>query len=417
MKTKTHIKSMIAYLLIIMLLAGITGIAFADEETPDEPETTEETAEEAGTEDPDAEVPGTEETDAEATDTEGADTEEAETEENDIMAPEEPAALSFPDMPETHWAYAEVTALTEAGIIDGYEDGTYRPNNDVTRAEWAKIMIGAAGLPADDLSVLFTDAVEDQWYIPFINAAADYLPGYDDDSYHPNEAALREDVIVSMAMLKGYDVSAADDSCLDQFSDADTIADDARAYVALAVENGLIGGFNDGTIRPDATLNRAQAAIILWRAFMKDAPLGGSGDEADTDAEETDDSRYPDRDLVIMTDAGKKFVVFGELMQASLLTEFGINAALNVIDPTAFADIVAADASDAIICDMDTLDAINALFEEPVYVGIPCVENDGVIICIAAHIDAVGLQEVFEATLEAFLEAGADEFVLDNWDA
>ena len=89
-----------------------------------------------------------------------------------------------------------------------------------------------------------------------------------DCTFRPDQAAVREDVTLSMVKLKGYDVSNVDYSYLSQFTDTNSISNSLKAYVAVAVEKDLISGFDDGTFRGQDTLTRAEAATLLWRAFQ-----------------------------------------------------------------------------------------------------------------------------------------------------
>lgn len=181
----------------------------------------------------------------------------------------------FWDVPKDHWAFGYISELVDKGVLNGYEDGSFRPDDTVTRAEWAKIMVLAAGLPpvyGFETPDRYFDShfwdMHDHWANPYVNAAEDYLSAYGDGSFKPDQAAVREDVTVSMVKLKGYDVSKVDYSYLSRFSDINSISNSLKAYVAVAVEKELIDGFEDGTFRGQDTLTRAEAATLLWRAFQ-----------------------------------------------------------------------------------------------------------------------------------------------------
>lgn len=181
----------------------------------------------------------------------------------------------FWDVPKEHWAFGYISELVDKGVLNGYEDGSFRPDDTVTRAEWAKIMVLAAGLPlvyGFETPDRYFDShfwdMHDHWANPYVNAAEDYLAAYGDGSFKPDQAAVREDVTVSMVKLKGYDVSKVDYSYLSRFLDVNSISNSLKAYVAVAVEKELIDGFEDGTFRGQDTLTRAEAATLLWRAFQ-----------------------------------------------------------------------------------------------------------------------------------------------------
>lgn len=181
--------------------------------------------------------------------------------------PQQDYPQRFWDVPKDHWAFNYIAELVNKGVLAGYEDGSFRPDTTVTRAEWAKIMVLAAGLPANDNNVYFTD-MNNHWANIYVNTAKDYLAAYTDGTFKPDQAAVREDVTVSMVKLKGYDVSNVDYSYLSQFTDVNSISNSLKAYVAVAVEKDLISGFEDGTFRGQNTLTRAEAATLLWRAFQ-----------------------------------------------------------------------------------------------------------------------------------------------------
>ncbi|MBQ2665052.1 MAG: S-layer homology domain-containing protein [Clostridia bacterium] len=173
----------------------------------------------------------------------------------------------FYDVPKDHWAFEYISELVDRGVIAGYEDGSFRPSGTVTRAEFAKIMVCAASVPTADNNVYFTD-MQNHWAVPYVNAAENYLTAYSDNTYRPDQAAVREDVTMAMVRLKGYDVSNVDFSYLSGFTDTDSISNNIKAYVAVAVEKGLISGFEDNTFRGQGTLTRAEAATLLWKAFQ-----------------------------------------------------------------------------------------------------------------------------------------------------
>ncbi len=183
-------------------------------------------------------------------------------------------AQRFSDVPPDHWAYQYVGELVERGAINGYPDGKYYPDKIVTREEFAKIMVVAAGLTAAPVAYSnYTDVDVTYWASPFIETAKPYMTAYQDSwggtSFHPKDGALREDIAVAVVKLKGYDTRLADLSILQtMFSDVDGISAAAQPYVALAVENGIISGYLDGTFRGQATITRSEAAAMLWRAFQ-----------------------------------------------------------------------------------------------------------------------------------------------------
>jgi len=185
--------------------------------------------------------------------------------------PENTYEQTFSDVPTTNWAFQYISELVNDNVLSGYPDGQFRPNNNVTRAEFAKIMISASGIqvkPATSTS--FEDVAVTDWYCSYIESSKEFLTGFQyggSAMYLPNKAAIREDIAVALVKLKGYDISVADLGMLQtMFSDYDSISESAKRYVAVAVERGLVSGYDDGTFRGQKSITRAEAATLIWRA-------------------------------------------------------------------------------------------------------------------------------------------------------
>lgn len=208
----------------------------------------------------------------------------------------------FNDVPSSHWAFSYIGDMVQRGVLNGYPDGNFYPNNTVTRAEFAKIMVGAAQIPVYQPGYKYFQDVEvDAWYAPYVHSAYPFLSGYvyrTGRYYKPNDAALREDIAVALVKLKGYDISYATTSTLsDKFDDISSISNDARPYVAVAVEKGLVSGYGDRTFRGQNTISRGEAAAMLWRAYQYGNDNKVFDDEAYTSGSEyynDDNTSYGD---------------------------------------------------------------------------------------------------------------------------
>ncbi len=179
----------------------------------------------------------------------------------------------FDDVKETHWAFSYINEMSSRGILKGYPDGAFYPENPVTRAEFAKIMCLASGLTVSTVSsASYSDVDTDDWFAPYVETGKYYLSGYVSNGqkfYMPDSNALREDIAVALVKLKGYDTTIYDESVLKtMFTDWQSISEGARKYVSVAIEKGLISGFEDNTFRGQDTITRAQASALLWRAYQ-----------------------------------------------------------------------------------------------------------------------------------------------------
>lgn len=205
--------------------------------------------------------------------------------------PQNTPTVSFTDLPNTHWAYKYIAEMVNKKVLEGYPDHKFRPDNTISRAEFATIIVKAAGLQAKKVNYSsFSDVKVTDWYSPWIETAKDYLTGYraanGEYIYNPTAPALREDITVAIVKLKGYDVARlANRSIIEaMFKDYEGISESAKDYVAIAVENGLVSGYPDETFRPQNSITRAEAAALLWRAFMygNDNKGVGGGDQSTT---------------------------------------------------------------------------------------------------------------------------------------
>lgn len=186
-----------------------------------------------------------------------------------MMAGAMPSAFavgSFSDVKENHWAGSYISVMADRGIIDGYDDGSFMPEKNVTRAEFAKMLSGAAGL-SEKTEGSFTDVNEGDWFAEYVKLIAPYLVG-EGDMFKPQEGAKRKDVAAAIVRLCGIDASKSDAEALEKkFSDVSTLSAVDKQYIAAAVEMGVMDGFDEGVFKPEKCITRAQAAAIIGRTF------------------------------------------------------------------------------------------------------------------------------------------------------
>ena len=177
-------------------------------------------------------------------------------------APTKQYEQKFSDVTKDYWAFSFIGEMIERKVLNGYPDGLFRPDDMVTRAEFAKIIVNAASLKvASTGRTSFADVSTKDWCNPFIETAKSYLTGFRDPNgaylYKPDAPALREDIAIAIVKIKGYDTSIVDRSLIEKmFKDIDSISESAKDYVALAVEKGLISGYPDGTFRGQDSITR-----------------------------------------------------------------------------------------------------------------------------------------------------------------
>ena len=189
--------------------------------------------------------------------------------------PQQDYPQRFWDVPKDYWAYEYIERLAFQGIINGYDDGTYLPEKQVTRAEWATMLSNTVVKNNSPNDVTLADDLDEEaWWTPYLRNVYSYFPpkkeilnGVEILLYRPDEFATREDVTASVIRVLEYNLDNADLPLLYSFSDYDAIDQNNRAYIALAIEKGIINGFEDKTFRGKEPLTRSQAATILTKAI------------------------------------------------------------------------------------------------------------------------------------------------------
>lgn len=190
---------------------------------------------------------------------------------------------TFHDVKSNFWAADEINAMAHIGVINGYEDNSFRPNNPVTREAFAALISKTFNLgPPVSSSQKFSDVPAERWSYAAIESVKDYFPGHSLESgapyFDPMGVATREDVAAALVRTLGYPDEWQVESILNRFGDAADISPKVMVDVALAVDKGLMNGYEDGTFRPKATLTRAEAAVILYRAVY--GPLSNNDSDA-----------------------------------------------------------------------------------------------------------------------------------------
>ena len=163
------------------------------------------------------------------------------------------------------WYHDAVDYVVEHGIMTGTSATTFEPNTTLSRAMVAQILYNLEGQPTVTGESTFTDA-SGHWAVNAIAWAQQtgVVNGYEDNTFRPNRAASREELaqmLYNYAKVKGYDLTASGD--LTAFPDGSKVSSWAEAAMAWANGNELINGHDDGTLQPGGDSTRAQAASIL----------------------------------------------------------------------------------------------------------------------------------------------------------
>jgi hypothetical protein len=151
----------------------------------------------------------------------------------------------------------------ESGFVKGYGDGSFKPEQTVTRAEFATMLGRAFSLNATETEISFADEAQiPAWARPHIAGAvaAGIISGYGDGTFRADQGLTRSEMAALIVRLKGI---APLPGATPPFSDWDQTPGWARPYIAAAYEAGLIKGTGQGRFAPARFATRAEAAVLL----------------------------------------------------------------------------------------------------------------------------------------------------------
>lgn len=173
------------------------------------------------------------------------------------------AAAAFSDT-EGHWAANSIERWAAAGVLNGYEDGTYKPDNAITRAEMATILAEALGLD-EAAKNEFKDVEGTEWFADDVLSCvkAGIIVGYEADgvkTFVPNNNIIRQDAFAMIDRAFGLEDGTAAD--LAAFTDAKDVSDYAVGSVTALVNYGAVEGYK-GELNPKDNITRAEVAKVL----------------------------------------------------------------------------------------------------------------------------------------------------------
>ena len=212
-----------------------------------------------------------------------------------MIVPSVPAMAAPSDIA-GHWAESVITQWQSKGLIQGYEDGTFKPGNTITRAEFVTLMNNAKGFWSEG-SINFSDVKNGSWFYSAVAraVAAGYVKGYSDGSFKPNNTITRAEAAVMIANTAKL---SANEAGAYRFTDIGFIPAWARGSVGAVVAAGYMTGYPDGSFYANASISRAEAVSSLNRM------LGGTAYQPTQPTTPTTDTTKTTSDDVVIEDKG-----------------------------------------------------------------------------------------------------------------
>lgn len=179
--------------------------------------------------------------------------------------------VSFNDIANVQaWAGRQIQVVAAKGAIEGVGNSKFAPKTNVTRAEFAKMLVRALNLENSTATENFSDVSSTAWYAPYVAVAAEkgIIQGRTSTTFDPTATITRAEMatLISRALKLTHPDAKTDASALNKFTDAAKINATLKDGVAFAASNNLVIG-NAGKFNPSNTATRAEAAVIIYRTI------------------------------------------------------------------------------------------------------------------------------------------------------
>ncbi|MDW7669871.1 MAG: S-layer homology domain-containing protein, partial [Bacillota bacterium] len=172
---------------------------------------------------------------------------------------------AFTDI-EKHWAKAEIEEWSEKGLINGYKDGSFKPNDNITRAEFITLINNLINNHIEEV-ISFDDVSGSEWYYQDLKKSiyGEYIAGYDDNTFRANDNITRQEVAVILQNL--VQLNASEEDSLGKFVDTENIPNWSRTALSLAVQKGYLSGYEDNSLKASNYITRAESVKVLSNVF------------------------------------------------------------------------------------------------------------------------------------------------------
>ena len=185
----------------------------------------------------------------------------------------EVGGLPFVDVTASDWFYNAVKAAYTEGLISGVTDTEFAPNVTLTRGMLTAIIGRLGGAETTDGSTVFTDVDANAYYAPYVAWAAEngIVSGFGDGTFRPDENVTREQtaaIIWRYMQYIGEDVSTGDNTNILSFTDAADVSEYAIPAIQWACGDGIISGYPDGSLAPKSGITRAEFAAMISKIAL-----------------------------------------------------------------------------------------------------------------------------------------------------
>lgn len=191
-------------------------------------------------------------------------------------APAFAQTAQFSDVGTGYWAQPYIERLATEDIIAGFPDGTFKPDQPVTRSQFAAIVRQAFNQNRSRSAPSFDDVPSNYWASPAIADAyaQGFMSGYPNGMFRPEQQIPRVQAIVSLANGLGFSPNSPVDQVLNTYRDANQIPEYAESPVAAATENEMVVSYPDvNRLSPQGVATRAEVAAFIYQALVAQGQL------------------------------------------------------------------------------------------------------------------------------------------------
>jgi len=185
-------------------------------------------------------------------------------------------AIAFTDVPDDYWAKPYIDALSSRGLISGFDEGEFRPEAEVTRAQTANIVSRTFELTADKENLEFSDVSSDYWARESIGEVVrgGFMTGFPDDTFDPGAPVTRTQALITLVTGLGIESPTNVQASLDRYTDANEIPNWANEKVAAATAGSLVVNYPEiSELNPAEPTTRAELSAMIYQALVREGVL------------------------------------------------------------------------------------------------------------------------------------------------
>ncbi|MNI39673.1 Endo-1,4-beta-xylanase A precursor [compost metagenome] len=175
-----------------------------------------------------------------------------------------------------HWAQSSIENLASRLIVNGNEEGQFQANRTISRAEFISILVRALGIHESDKTANFIDVSDNDWYYDTVNIGVEYglIQGYEKGEFRPDNQVTKQEAMVMLTKalkLAGKDVSISAeqiDIALSSLQDREQLASWAREAAAMNLQEEIVNGYQ-GKLAPRSNITRAETVKMIEQLLIK----------------------------------------------------------------------------------------------------------------------------------------------------